>query len=282
MKKIISFAVMGLLSMPFIHAQVGELEVVADEPDVEINNVSAEIVDVQPVVPKDTATIESLNTRDSLVPEVAIPEVRLISLGVTAGLNMAGYRTNMEGGGMRLGGQVGVNMEFPIGQYLAIQPEMILSLRGGKYDYAGVYGVKEPGESLLYMDVPINVKFSKRMGKGRPFISVAPMFSFGIYGSSTYEGVGPDGSATETKISVFQCDPELEQEDAAYNNFDFGFCFKLGYDTDDFWSISAGYSIGLTEMYNVSAEEEKFMKKHGGEEPSLKNHNIFVTVGYRW
>lgn len=273
---------MGLFSMPFIYAQVGVVEEVADESVVEISNVSTEVVDVQPVVPKDTASIESLNTRDSLVPEVAIPEVRLISLGVTAGLNMAGYRTNMEGGGMRLGGQVGVNMEFPIGQFLAIQPEMILSLRGGKYDYVGVYGIKEPGESLLYMDIPVNVKFSKRMGKGRPFISVAPMFSVGLYGSSTYEKIAQDGSVSENKISVFQCDPEMEQEDAAYNNFDFGFCFKLGYDTDDFWSVSAGYSIGLTEMYNVSAEEKKLMNKYGGEEPSLKNHNIFVTVGYRW
>ena len=84
--------------------------------------------------------------------------------------------------------RAGLNFDIPFGQYFSFQPELLFATRGGGYKAEGNHA-----EHLYYMDVPLNVKLSKRMNlsktmTGRPFVSLGPVLSLGMYGTSKCDG----------------------------------------------------------------------------------------------
>jgi len=245
MKKIILACVATILSLSFVNAQ--------------------------------EETAEDVIMSENMEEEQA-PEPRSILLGVTAGVNMTTYSGDVEAK-MGLGGQVGINCDIPIGQYLSIMPELIFAYKTVKIDDLFEAGdaliSMESTDKLLYMNVPIHLKGSISTEAGRPFIAVGPMINVGLY------GVNKMG---DYKMLLFQSDPDSDieeiREDALYNVLDFSVNLKAGFDFDFGLSISAAFQLGLTNMYKMTDERKLIYKELGMKTPSQKSQTISVSLGY--
>ncbi|MCQ2217718.1 MAG: PorT family protein [Paludibacteraceae bacterium] len=216
---------------------------------------------------KEFQLMRELNPKDSLLEDKKVPEKRFITLGFTIGPTLSTYGlAGMDGcsAGFGPGVQVGINCDLPfgqtpVGQYFSIQPELLFSFRHTPLTLVGFVedgGVDEDGEptgelqkfdaadDLLYMTVPINVKASARFKKGRVFASLAPMISLGLFGNQSSDDY-------DNRL-LFQSDPDSQQEDPIYNNFDFSLYSRLGYDCDGGLTVSLGFQLGTLDMMKAS------------------------------
>ena len=210
-----------------------------------------------------------------------LPEVRFVTIGASVALGGSFYRTDATSDGAAFCGKAGINFDIPIGQVFSIQPELMFATRGGGFDLAG----STYTDHLFYMDLPINLKFSKRMSlgslHGRGFFSVAPVISMGLYGKGEKEF----GNST-TEYHPMQNDADKELADALYKNFEFSTSLRIGYDLDNGLSFAIGYQLGLTDI--VSSDMEKNVetyykdKFYGTSLPKLHNNSLFLQVGYNW
>lgn len=233
---------------------------------------------------KENQLMRGLNPKDSLLEDKKLPEKRFITLGFTVGPMLSTYSLDGMNGstpGFGPGFQFGVNCDLPfgqtpVGQYFSIQPELLFSFRhtpidlnefvpDGKFDLegepTGEYQKHEVTDDLFYVSLPINVKASARFKKGRVFASLAPMFSLGLFGNQSSDA---DGNTL-----LFQSDPDAQQEDPLYNNFDISLYSRLGYDCDGGLSVSLGFQLGAL---NMLAEGDG----------ALKARCFSVNVGYNF
>lgn len=244
---------------------------------------------------KELLMMRDLNPKDSLLEEKKVPEKRFITVGYTVGLTMTTYGlAGMDGESASFGpgAQVAINCDIPLGQtpicqYLSIQPELILSFRTTgldlvmpRIDEAGdPVGARkyEATDRLLYMCVPVNVKASMRYKKGRPFVSLAPMLSVGLFGKRVSDETADfDYSGDEaidlgdcSSTLLFQADTQEAQQKPLYNNIDFSLYSKVGYDFDSGLSVSLAFQLGLTDM----------MKSDGC---LMKTRCLSLNVGYNF
>ncbi|MBO4804874.1 MAG: outer membrane beta-barrel protein [Paludibacteraceae bacterium] len=233
---------------------------------------------------KEFQLMRSLNPKDSLLEDKKVPEKRFITIGFTVGPTFSTYGlAGMNGStaGWGPGVQLGINCDLPfgqkpVGQYFSIQPELLFSYRhvpmelvgffpDGGHDLegepTGSYEKYDATDDVIYMNVPINVKASARYKKGRAFVSLAPMISLGLYGNRTVDGLS---------TLLFQSDADEQREEPMYNNFDFSFYPRLGYDSDKGLSVSVGFQMGFINMQKASGEGV------------IKNRSLSLNVGYNF
>ena len=249
MKKIILACVTTILSLSFIHAQKNAEAVIMAE------NLGEE--------------------------EEAPLELRPILLGVTAGVNMTTYSGDRDPK-MGLGGQIGINCDIPVSENFSIMPELIFAYKTvdvnqvKENEYLEVVAMKST-DKLLYMNVPVNVKWSTHVGNGRPFIAAGPMLNVGLYG----ENKADDGS----KLLLFQSDSNGElayRERPIYNILGFSVNLKAGYDFDFGLSITAACELGLTNMYKLNDERKLYFEEELGMKTSQKSMSFSLSLGYNF
>ncbi|MCQ2234170.1 MAG: PorT family protein [Paludibacteraceae bacterium] len=270
---------------------------------------------VEPELP-DTV-IDENNDTTTLVANKKLPEIREVTIGVSVGGGMGWYSSTPTNNKNRFAFRGGLNFDIPFGQWFSLNPEMLIATRGGGYkmEYASQREYKqEPHdentphkkhsmqytETLWYIDVPINCKFSTRMNfsrkvTGRPFVSVGPSLCFGLYAKGEGKGLGTDYPEETSSYKPFQnVSPASDKSgkgdatsESFYSNFDFGANFRIGYDFDAGYSIAIGYQLGFLNIVNDN-KWENADKAHyeryqcGTDYPSVRNNSFYITFGWNW
>ncbi|SFD85462.1 porin family protein [Flavobacterium phragmitis] len=167
--------------------------------------------------------------------------------GVKGGLNLSTLTGEYEDDTKSLVGfHVGGFAEIKVIERLAIQPELLFSAQGARFeDVFGKYDAK-----LNYINIPVLAKFY-------------------ITKQFTVEAGPQLGFLVSAKI---------EGEDAKdiYKSADFGFNFGAGYNFTDNFSAGVRYTLGLSGVYDNDNEDlEDYLD-------SSKNSNFAVYAAYKF
>ena len=174
-----------------------------------------------------------------------------LSAGVTAGLNISNlYGDDVEAFAegadtkMKIGAAFGGFANYVINDYLAVQPELLYTMKGMKVDAAETISV-----SLNYLEIPILAKVSMPMeGKIKPSFIIGP--AIGILLTAEVEDV------------------DIKDD---MKSIDFGLALGAGVNVAEVgpgnMSADVLYTLGLTSVPDV-------------EDVSIKNWAISIMVGY--
>ena len=154
--------------------------------------------------------------------------------------------TLQQGGEYKLGWKAGFVAEKRLVYNMYFQPSLSFQNKGYKYEmpFNNRYDINA---YLIEGVAGMLMKFGdERAGRGL-ILSVAPYFTYGIGGSSTFEDLRDPstpnyyGKVTEKTFS-----------DNRSNAFDIGFQLGIGYDLNHRWEIGGVYIFGLNKMMNYS------------------------------
>lgn len=220
-------------------------------------------------------------------------------------------------GGMTVSNLKGETLNSKVGVTFGAKMEYMLPNAYGTYISAGIdwthKGARWTGpvtfsdgsiENLTqkfqshYLELPIHFgyryNFSKKFGI---YGEVGPYFAFGVTGKFKYKpdsDLRPDESEMVFGKNVERFFPTyartgMNNKNNAIQRFDCGLGFRVGAEFKDTYSINVGYDWGFTDMYT-----DKFRTAYqqstivpgtlptGIKLPKLKNHNLAITIGYRF
>ncbi|MBN2758067.1 MAG: PorT family protein [Bacteroidales bacterium] len=171
---------------------------------------------------------------------------------------------------MKMGFHVGVTAEFPISDALSFNTGVLLSTKGVKMeateDYMGVTLTSEGTYNLMYLDIPLNVKFTKDMGGAKLFGTFGPYVGLALKG--TYDmsvSIGGDSESESGDLNIGS-----DEEDDDFKMLDFGLMVGAGVEFGPI-SVGASYQLGLA---NISPYSENGYK--------INNKVIGISVGYKF
>lgn len=156
----------------------------------------------------------------------------------------------------KVGFQVGARMEIPLkslanGVYL--NGAFALSLKGAQLDH----GREEANINAYYFEIPIHFGYKHQFNsKFALFGEFGPYFAVGSFGKFTVTN-GYEKMSVDT-FSDF----------GGVKNFDFGLGFRVGAEIARKVPIALGYDFGLVDISR--------------DEYSIKNTNLYISVGYKF
>ena len=213
-----------------------------------------------------------------------------------AGLNMANIVTNNTDSsqpklsvalddadnGMKLGIIIGCGYAMELSDAMSLDISVAFKQSGTKQteDFTG--GSSTMTYALNYLDISPNLAFNVSDAMA---LSFGPYLAFAISGKTTGETIITNGPTTSTSESIEFGEATLEGElegtgPDGISAMDFGINIGASFSINDAMSISAGYALGLTDLYSADSDLEEFAKSLGEDLPSLKNSGIFLTFGY--
>jgi Outer membrane protein beta-barrel domain len=147
----------------------------------------------------------------------------------------------------------GILADIPLAKWFAIQPALYYSVAGyrtrpeqstGNYYYIAKFRYN-------YLELPVNFLFKQRLGQGKIVAGFGPGLSYGIGGKATYIR---EGTKEETKRVKFDGDEVVpgNADEIHANPVDVSANFLLGYEFNEGFMLTAGYSSGFI---NVSTRE---------------------------
>lgn len=170
----------------------------------------------------------------------------------------------------RVGFTAGLIADIPIGESgLRLMPELNFVQKGLKadgtvdIDILGqiVTAQAEANINLSYIDIPVNLAYAVEAGNGRFIIGAGPYAGFGLSGKSKVK-VSALGQSEEEEDDI-----EFGSDEDQIKRMDFGANFMAGYIMNNGLMLKVNYSLGLTNLSNVSDSD-------------WKNRYFGVTVGY--
>ena len=187
-----------------------------------------------------------------------------VTFGAKAGLNLASI-TGDETGDLdgRTSFHVGAVAEIAISDVFSVQPELLYSSQGAKYEESysefGYSGKYESTAKFDYINLPIMAKYYVAEGFS---IEAGPQVGFLLSAKEEYD-------YTETFEGVTESGSEEEDIDDA-SAIDFGVNLGLGYKMESGLNFTARYNLGLSNMYDGE----------GSDDYKNQNSVIQVSVGY--
>ena len=181
---------------------------------------------------------------------------------------------------IRLGFSVGGFLTFSISETFSIQPELIYTMKGVKYEMSGSFEemgvtITYDGEDifkLAYLEVPLLAKISFSSGSSiRPNLQIGPAMAILLSAKDDWE-LSVTGEEQGVSMTISESDEEDVKDD--FKDIDFGLVFGGGLDFDvgtGTVTVDARYSLGLLNIPDVEGDED---------EPSIKNNVISVMLGY--
>jgi hypothetical protein len=164
---------------------------------------------------------------------------------------------------LKMGFHAGVFNKIGITDKFAIQPELLYSVKGVKYNFDdNVLADGNAKFNLNYLDLPVKLVFN---------LSEDFEFQFGPYVSYLLNAI-LDTYAEVLGFWDIDGNDELDREN--YNAFDFGVALGLGFDFDPL-VVGFNYNLGLTPV----AKEDKVSRDILDE---AKNSVIQVYVGIKF
>jgi hypothetical protein len=182
-----------------------------------------------------------------------------IKYGAKAGLNFSTMTLKYMGLSIDpktlVGFHIGGYAEFPIIENLSIQPGLLISTKGTKYDFSSEKGTISP----VYLDVPVNLMYSFNINPKIPKISVftGPYFAYGIAGK--YK-IGDESSS----ISYGSGD------DYDLKPFDMGINFGAGMTFNKIF-VSLQYGIGFANLSPATSVDME-----------MKNRVFGISAAYQF
>lgn len=176
--------------------------------------------------------------------------------GVKAGINLSNVYDE-EGEDFVADGKVGfaggVFVSIPLGAYVGIQPELLYSQKGFKYESQGLLGGENKfTRTTSHLDIPVHLQIKPIENLS---ILVGPQFSYLL--------------STKNEFNGYSVEEEREIDDENYKKGVFGLSAGVDFNVDNFLiSARAAWDLSKTDK--------------DGEESSLryKNQVIQFTVGY--
>lgn len=169
-----------------------------------------------------------------------------IKFGAKAGLNIADFGGDAETSGSRTGFHVGAVAEFKLTEQFSIQPELLYSMQGAKFETLDGFDVVEEDMKLDYLNIPIMAKYYLFEGFS---IQAGPQVGF-----------------------LMSAKAEDEDVKDSFKSIDFALNGGVGYELPLGVFFQARYSAGLA---NVADGE-------GSDDYSINNNVISVSVGYKF
>ncbi|MBP7555542.1 MAG: PorT family protein [Chitinophagaceae bacterium] len=179
------------------------------------------------------------------------------TFGIRGGVNFQNLNGKDQNGDridgkLRTGFHVGANAEIPVGIDFYLQPGVLFSTKGAK--------AKDIVEtSLSYIEVPVNFVYKPDLGTGRVLLGFGP-----------YLGIGVGG---QYKVGNVEGDVEFGNETGQVKRLDAGASMLAGYEWSNKVSVQLNAALGLVNLHNRVANDNK---------SSLKNTGFGLSVGYRF
>jgi len=191
------------------------------------------------------------------VPALAQSDV---TFGIRAGVNFQNLNGKDADGhklenDLKTGFNAGVNAEIPVGIDFYLQPGLLFSTKGAKYDIQGT----EITRNISYLELPINFLYKPELGEGHLLLGFGPYAAYAVGGKIK-------GGSTDI-------DMEFGNEIGETKPFDAGANLLAGYEFSNNLSFQLNAGLGLINMYN---------RPNGDSETSLKNTGFGVSLGYRF
>lgn len=200
------------------------------------------------------------------------PEVGITGYGVKLGLGFAGINTDYDELDDFLDSKTGFSggafLTYSLNRQFAIQPELLYVMKGaekGAFLFSAEW-------SMNYLEVPVLLKFDMApAGPIHPNLFVGP--SVALLMSSEISAFGYSADVADYVKSM-----------------DFGFVLGAGLDYKRF-TLDARYTMGLggvldvadaLDAWNEYVEADPGDALYFDEEPSVKNTNFSVMVGFKF
>ncbi|MBC8032915.1 MAG: PorT family protein [Chitinophagaceae bacterium] len=166
-------------------------------------------------------------------------------LGVKGGVNVSNYTGGNLDTKSLIGFHVGGLMSFKLGNNVALQPEVLFSSQGAKYEQAD----QEENLTVSYINLPVLLKLKTNSGF---FIEAGPQVGF---------KVGEDADVPNQTIENFA------------NDLDLSVAGGLGYHSRSGFGISGRYIAGLSKVgdFNGNSIDPDFRN-------SVLQFSVFYTL----
>ncbi len=240
-----------------------------------------------------------------------------VSFGIKGGLNVSTIHTS---GGSGLNPSmddytsfhIGGLAEIPVSQLFFIQPELLFSVKGAKYEMimsetAETESIALAGESTIssyYIEVPVYFKLKLDVGtSGKLHLGAGPYVAFGIAGqekvSFKIKYQGQTVWSVSGNLELFDKDKMTMSnqgismttvtDDNMMKRFDAGLATFLAYELNNGLFVSANYDLGL---YNTDNPNTTTITMSGGGQPSqtttrksnpsskMYNRTFSLSIGY--
>lgn len=178
--------------------------------------------------------------------------------GVKGGVNFANLSGDTEDASLKVGFHVGGFAEIKVSDKFSVQPELLYSTQGAKFDES-VDGVDiESKLNLSYLNIPVMAKFyvAEKFS-----LEAGPQIGFLLSAKAKGEG-------TENGITI---SAEQDVKDS-FESIDFGLNFGAGYDFTENLSAGVRYNLGLS---NIAKTEE-------GDDSKIQNSVFSLSIGYKF
>ena len=181
-----------------------------------------------------------------------------LSFGVRAGINFQNLTGKDITGDkyvnkLKTGFNIGANVEVPVATDFYLQPGVLFSAKGAKYDNA------DDKTNLSYIEVPVYFIYKPVLGAGKLLLGVGPYAAFAVGG--------------KYKTGNTSTDVDFGDQPGDIKRFDAGGNFLVGYELSNHLSAQLNAGLGLININN---------REQGDSKSSLKNTGFGVSVGYRF
>ncbi|WP_299222001.1 porin family protein [uncultured Aquimarina sp.] len=180
-----------------------------------------------------------------------------IRFGAKAGLNLANITGDQTDElSTRTSFHIGALVEIPLSDKFALQPELMYSAQGAKFEFSEFGFTDESTVKLDYLNIPVMAKFYVVEG-----LSIQAGPQLGILLSAKDEGEDSIDGEYEEDIKDF------------VSSIDLGLNFGLGYQLEAGIFFEGRYNLGLT---NIDDDDEAV------NDSSIRNSVIQFSVGYKF
>lgn len=185
-----------------------------------------------------------------------------LGYGLRAGVNIPKYSYENGSSESNTGFFVSGYLDAPVSPYFSIQPGLSLQNKGGKRTISEGSSSGEFKQSIMSLDIPVNLVAKLPTGEsGNFFVGAGPYVGFGLSGKNKVKGnIGNWGAEGETDVKFGS------GNDDQLKRTDFGINFLAGYQLTNGFQINAGYGLGLTNLAPNSG--------------SIKNRVWSVGIGF--
>ena len=195
---------------------------------------------------------------------VSIARAQESVTGIKAGLNLSSMTTDgNDDKNLKPGFHLGVFNKAQVSESFAIQPELLYSVKGIKYNFdESMFADGETKFNLHYLELPVKLVFN--LSEDFEF-QVGPYVSYLLSAN-----VDTDADI----LDFLEIDSEDEIDRKRFNAFDYGLTAGLGFDLDPI-IISLNYNLGL----NPVAKDNEPSRDILGD---AKNTTIMLSVGLKF
>ena len=206
--------------------------------------------------------------------------VSFAQFSAKVGLNMANINTNTEGAEneMKIGMIIGGSYAMEISDEMNLDISLAFKQSGTKETTNLLGGSNTMTYSLNYLDISPNIayKFSDQFG-----VSFGPYLAFAMSGKIEDETTITNGPTTTESNSIEFGELTLDSDSPdGVSNMDFGINIGATFFINDEMNVSAGYALGLSNIFKVNSDVKDVYDLLNEDVPSLKNNGIYLTFGY--